>query len=188
MKHPKKVKMTGQKKRAVRVRNKIHGTPERPRLSVNRSLKHISAQLIDDDNSVSLLGVSSDSKDFRDKKIDGAKKGLAKEVGKMIAEKAKEKGVTSVVFDRGGYLFVDVREPNETAMGTVPGATLVPRGLLEFRFPSAVEDQDAKIVVYCKSGGRSSLATYTLMHMGYKNVVSMDGGWSAWEEAGYPVE
>jgi rhodanese-related sulfurtransferase len=92
------------------------------------------------------------------------------------------------LLDRGGYLFVDVREPNETAMGTVPGATLVPRGLLEFRLPGAVEDQDAKIVVYCKSGGRSALATYTLMHMGYNNVVSMDGGWSAWEEAGYPVE
>jgi rhodanese-related sulfurtransferase len=92
------------------------------------------------------------------------------------------------LFDRGGYLFIDVREPNETAMGTIPGATLVPRGLLEFKFGSAVEDKDAKIVVYCKSGGRSALATYTLMHMGYNNVVSMDGGWSAWSEASFPVE
>lgn len=92
------------------------------------------------------------------------------------------------LFDRGGYLFVDVREPNETAMGNIPGAILVPRGLLEFRIASAVEDKNANIVVYCKSGGRSALATYTLMHMGYKNVVSMDGGWSAWEEAAYPVE
>lgn len=92
------------------------------------------------------------------------------------------------LFDRGGYLFIDVREPNETAMGTIPGATLVPRGLLEFKFGGAVEDKDAKIVVYCKSGGRSALATYTLMHMGYNNVVSMDGGWSAWSEASFPVE
>lgn len=92
------------------------------------------------------------------------------------------------LFDRGGYLFIDVREPNETAMGTIPGATLVPRGLLEFKFGGAVEDKDAKIVVYCKSGGRSALAAYTLMHMGYNNVVSMDGGWSAWSEASFPVE
>jgi rhodanese-related sulfurtransferase len=92
------------------------------------------------------------------------------------------------LFDRGGYLFMDVREPNETDMGTIPGATLIPRGLIEFRTPGAVEDKNAEIVVYCKSGGRSALATYTLMHMGYKNVVSMDGGWNAWEEANYPVE
>jgi rhodanese-related sulfurtransferase len=92
------------------------------------------------------------------------------------------------LLDSGGYLFVDVREPNETQMGNIPGAVLVPRGLLEFRFPGTVEDKDAKIVVYCKSGGRSALATYTLLHMGYGNVVSMDGGWSAWEEASFPVE
>ena len=76
------------------------------------------------------------------------------------------------LFDKGGYLFIDVREPNETAMGTVPGAVLIPRGLLEFRAEGAVEDKDAMIVVYCKSGGRSALATYTLLHLGYNNVVS----------------
>jgi rhodanese-related sulfurtransferase len=92
------------------------------------------------------------------------------------------------LFDRGGYLFIDVREPNETAMGQIPGAVLIPRGLIEFRIAGAVEDKNANIVVYCKSGGRSALATYTLAHMGYKNVVSMDGGWGAWSEADYPVE
>jgi rhodanese-related sulfurtransferase len=92
------------------------------------------------------------------------------------------------LFDRGGYVFLDVREPNETAMGIVPGAIQVPRGLLEFRIATTVEDKNANIVVYCKSGGRSSLATYTLVRMGYKNAVSMDGGWGAWEEAAYPVE
>jgi len=92
------------------------------------------------------------------------------------------------LFDRGGFVFLDVREPNETAMGTVPGAIQVPRGLLEFRIATTVEDKNANIVVYCKSGGRSSLATYTLVRMGYKNAVSMDGGWGAWEEAAYPVE
>ncbi len=103
--HPKKEKMTGRRKRAIRVRKNMHGTAERPRLSVNRSIKHISAQLIDDDKSVTILGISSDSENFRGKKVEGAKTGLAKEVGKMIAEKAKEKGVTSVIFDRGGYLY-----------------------------------------------------------------------------------
>ncbi len=92
------------------------------------------------------------------------------------------------LLDRGGYLFIDVREPNETAMGTIPGAILVPRGKIEFDFPGLVEDKKANIVVYCKTGGRSALATYTLMHMGYKNAVSMDGGWLDWEEADYPVE
>lgn len=83
------------------------------------------------------------------------------------------------LFDRGGYLFIDVREPNETAMGQIPGATLIPRGLLEFKIAGAVEDQNANIVVYCKSGGRSALAAYSLVRMGYKNPVSMDGGWGA---------
>ena len=92
------------------------------------------------------------------------------------------------LFDRGGYLFIDVREPNETAMGVIPGAIQIPRGLLEFRIANTVEDKNANIVVYCKSGGRSALATYTLVRMGYKNAVSMDGGWGAWEEAAYPVE
>jgi rhodanese-related sulfurtransferase len=92
------------------------------------------------------------------------------------------------MFDAGGYLFIDVREPNETAMGQIAGATLIPRGLLEFRIAKTVEDQNANIVVYCKSGSRSALATYTVARMGYQNVVSMDGGWNGWSEAGYPVE
>jgi len=92
------------------------------------------------------------------------------------------------LFDKGGYLFLDVREPNETMMGIIPGAIQIPRGLLEFRIANTVEDKNANIVVYCKSGGRSSLAAYTLVRMGYKNAVSMDGGWGAWEEAAYPVE
>jgi rhodanese-related sulfurtransferase len=92
------------------------------------------------------------------------------------------------LLDKGGYLFLDVREPNETDMGKIPGAILIPRGLIEFKIANTVEDKNTKMVVYCKSGGRSALSTYTLTRMGYKNAVSMDGGWSAWEEAAYPVE
>lgn len=105
MKHAKKEKITGLQKRAKSVRKKIHGTSERPRLSVNRSLKHISAQLIDDDNGISLAAYSSNTPDLRGQKLEGGKKEMAKLVGKSVAEKAKEKGITSVVFDRSGYLY-----------------------------------------------------------------------------------
>lgn len=93
--------------RARRVRVKISGTAERPRLSVRRSLNHIYAQLIDDINSVSIVQVGSCGKSFSDK-ISGKnvnKTEVAKLVGESLAVKAKEKGVTNIVFDRKGYLF-----------------------------------------------------------------------------------
>ncbi|MCD7959866.1 MAG: 50S ribosomal protein L18 [Ruminococcus sp.] len=89
-------------KRHARVRSKISGTPQRPRLSVFRSAKHIYAQLIDDVNGVTLASASSLDKDFEGAggNVDGAKK-----VGKMIAKRAQEKNITTVVFDRDGYLY-----------------------------------------------------------------------------------
>lgn len=89
-------------KRHGRVRNKIAGTAERPRLNVFRSAKHISAQLIDDINGVTLAAASSLEKDFEGT---GGNIAAAKTVGNSIAKKALEKGITEVVFDRGGYLF-----------------------------------------------------------------------------------
>lgn len=91
-------------------------------------------------------------------------------------------------FDKGEFLFVDCRTEKEFKMGHVPGAMNIPRGLLEFRINSKVEDKNAKIVMYCKTGGRSCLATCTLCRMGYKNVSSLEGGWKAWEKAGYPID
>ncbi len=94
------------KRRHLRVRKKVKGTPERPRLSVNRSLKHIQAQLIDDTTGRSLLGMSSNSSDIRDRlsTVKGkCEKG--REVGRLLAAKAVETGITQVVFDRGGYLY-----------------------------------------------------------------------------------
>jgi large subunit ribosomal protein L18 len=86
-------------KRHLRVRNKISGTPERPRLVVFRSLKHIYAQLVDDTTSRTLATVS-------DLGIEQGKKGeRAAEVGKLIAERAKTAGITRVVFDRAGYRY-----------------------------------------------------------------------------------
>lgn len=89
-------------KRHVRVRGKISGTPECPRLNVFRSAKHIYAQIIDDVNGVTLAAASSLEKDFGayGGNMDGARK-----VGELIAKHAIEKGISEVVFDRGGYLF-----------------------------------------------------------------------------------
>ena len=84
------------------VRNKISGTPERPRLNVFRSAKHIYAQLIDDINGVTLVAASSLEKDFEG---NGGNKEAAKKVGQMIAKKAVDKGISEVVFDRSGYLY-----------------------------------------------------------------------------------
>ena len=85
-----------------RVRAKISGTPERPRLNVFRSAKHIYAQLIDDVNGVTLASASSMDKSFDGNggNIDGARK-----VGELIAKNAADKGISEVVFDRGGYLY-----------------------------------------------------------------------------------
>lgn len=91
--------------RHERVRTKVEGTTERPRLAVRRSLKHIYAQIIDDTTGTSLVLVSSTSKDVLAKVGDGTKTDCSKVVGELVASKAKEKGIAAVVFDRGGYLY-----------------------------------------------------------------------------------
>lgn len=92
------------------------------------------------------------------------------------------------ILDSGGYLFIDCREPKEYKMGHVPGAINIPRGLLEFKIDKKVPDKNQNIVMYCKTGGRSCLSSCTLCRMGFKNVKSMAGGWTAWEKAEYPIE
>lgn len=89
-------------RRKKRIRKKVVGTPERPRLTVYRSLKHIYAQLIDDLNGKTLIAVSSSSKGF-----EGPKGNLAgaKKVGNLLGEKALGQGIKNVVFDRNGYQF-----------------------------------------------------------------------------------
>lgn len=86
-----------------RIRKKVSGTPEKPRLSVFKSNKAIYAQLINDLDGVTLAAASSFSKELDEQK--GTKTEQAKGVGKLIAEKAKEAGIEMVVFDRGGYLY-----------------------------------------------------------------------------------
>ena len=93
-------------KRKIRIRKKIYGTPEKPRLSVYRSLKHMYAQLIDDTQGISLGTVSTKSKDLADAvKAAESKVAQAAIIGKEIARVAKEKDITTVVFDRNGYLY-----------------------------------------------------------------------------------
>ena len=89
-------------KRHKRVRAKISGTPECPRLNVFRSEKNIYAQLIDDVHGVTLAAASSVEKDSEGS---GSNKEGARKVGKLIAERAKAKGIEDVVFDRGGYIY-----------------------------------------------------------------------------------
>ena len=87
----------------MRIRKVINGTPERPRLSVFRSNKQIYAQLIDDTEGKTLVAASSRQLDIDEKKI--TKTVQAEQVGKLIAEKAKEAGIEQIVFDRSGYLY-----------------------------------------------------------------------------------
>ena len=92
-------------RRHARVRKKISGTAEAPRMSVFRSLKHIYVQLIDDTKGVTICSASTEQKDIAAKVANMTKTDAAKEVGKAVAEKAKKLGVETVVFDRGGYLY-----------------------------------------------------------------------------------
>ncbi len=89
-------------KRHKRVRAKISGTPDCPRLNVFRSEKNIYAQIIDDTKGVTLCAASSVEKDFEGS---GSNKEGARKVGKLVAERAKAKGIENVVFDRGGYIY-----------------------------------------------------------------------------------
>ena len=86
-----------------RIRRKLRGNTERPRLAVYRSLNHIYAQVIDDDNGLTLVSASTTEKDLRGSS--GGNVEAARRVGKTIAERALAKGISSVVFDRGGYLY-----------------------------------------------------------------------------------
>ncbi|MCD6505746.1 50S ribosomal protein L18 [Candidatus Poribacteria bacterium] len=92
-------------RRHIRVRKRISGTAERPRLCVYRSLRHIYAQVIDDERGVTLAAASTLSPEIRDKIKYGGNMEAARLVGSLIARKALERGINRVVFDRGGYKY-----------------------------------------------------------------------------------
>ncbi|OYD06521.1 50S ribosomal protein L18 [Paludifilum halophilum] len=93
------------KRRHVRVRKKIMGTSERPRLNVFRSAKNIYAQVIDDVRGHTMVAASTLDSDLKESNIYGGNTEAARKVGELIAKRAKEKGIEKVVFDRGGYLY-----------------------------------------------------------------------------------
>jgi len=91
-------------RRRHRLRKVVSGTPERPRMVVHRSLRHIEVQLVDDVAGHSLLGFSTQSQDLKERAFDNRVE-QGREVGKIVAAKAREKGIEQVVFDRGGFLY-----------------------------------------------------------------------------------
>ena len=100
-----KKKTTARKRRHTRVRSKVTGTQERPRLSVYRSLSNIYVQVIDDIEGKTLVSASTVERDIASQITDKSKVDAARTVGKIVAERAKEAGIEAVVFDRGGYKY-----------------------------------------------------------------------------------
>ena len=84
-------------------------------------------------------------------------------------------------------ILVDTREESEWARGHIPNALHLGKGIIERDIERAIPDKSATIVLYCGGGFRSALAADNLQKMGYTNVISMDGGWRGWTEAGFPV-
>ena len=108
---------------------------------------------------------------------------------KQIVEEAKaqikEIGPAELkrMLDAGeDFTLIDVREADEQAKGTIPGTVKLPRGILERDIDQVTTDKERKIVLYCGGGFRSALAAVNLKKMGYRNVISMDGGWRGWQE------
>ena len=91
--------------------------------------------------------------------------------------------------DRGErILLVDVREDHERNQGHLPGSIHLSKGIIERDIEKMIPDTGGEIVLYCGGGYRSALAADSLQRMGYTNVISMDGGFTAWRDAGYPLE
>ncbi len=86
------------------------------------------------------------------------------------------------------FHLVDVREESEFAAARIPGSIHIGKGVIERDIEQKIPDEDAAIVLYCGGGYRSALAALNLQQMGYRNVISMDGGFRGWKEGGHPVE
>lgn len=84
-------------------------------------------------------------------------------------------------------IVVDTREDNEWARGHIPNAVHLGKGVIERDIENTIPDKNAPLVLYCGGGFRSALAADNLQKMGYTNVISMDGGWRGWTEAGFPI-
>jgi molybdopterin/thiamine biosynthesis adenylyltransferase/rhodanese-related sulfurtransferase len=110
---------------------------------------------------------------------------------KEIKGKIRETDVLElkhVVDDRNGTAIIDVREQDEYVQGYIPGSRWIPRGHLESRIEDAIPDRDRPIVLYCAGGSRSALAARSLGELGYTDVRSLSGGFTAWKRAGYAFD
>ncbi|MDQ6689971.1 MAG: rhodanese-like domain-containing protein [Gemmatimonadota bacterium] len=103
-------------------------------------------------------------------------------VREVSVEEARRK------LEAGTAKVIDVREESEWAAGHVRGAQHMGKGIIERDVEARVPDKNAEVILYCGGGFRSALSADNLQKMGYRNVVSMAGGWRAWQEAGGPVE
>jgi rhodanese-related sulfurtransferase len=116
----------------------------------------------------------------------------SKEFLKIVAEvmpRVREVSVAEAIDrQKAGATLVDVREDNEFAAGHAAGAGHIGRGVIERDIVSKHPDKNEELILYCGGGYRSALATDNLQRMGYTNVRSMAGGWTAWKEANAPVE
>ncbi len=130
-----------------------------------------------------LLGVSPILAGYpeTDKLVEEAKKAS----GEITAKKLK-----TLLDDNEDLIMLDVREENQRAEGQIHSDEFfaITRGNLEFKILYKIDDKDVMIVTYCRNGGRGALAAQTLRKMGYKNVVSLQGGLKGWAKAGYPID
>jgi rhodanese-related sulfurtransferase len=107
---------------------------------------------------------------------------------KSSVQKVSAADVKAMIDKKDKAIYLDVRDPGEFAAGHLPGAMNISRGTLEFNVFNKIKDPNAKVIVYCKTAGRSTLATKTLNDLGYKNAILMDAQFEEWVKAGYPVE
>jgi rhodanese-related sulfurtransferase len=107
---------------------------------------------------------------------------------KSSVQKVSAADVKAMIDKKDKAIYLDVRDPGEFAAGHLPGAMNISRGTLEFNVFNKIKDPNAKVIVYCKTAGRSTLATKALNDLGYKNAILMDAQFEEWVKAGYPVE
>ena len=107
---------------------------------------------------------------------------------KASIQKVSAAEVKAMIDKKDKVIYLDVRDAGEFSAGHLPGAMNISRGTLEFNVFNKIPEQNAKIIVYCKTAGRSTLATKTLNDLGFKNALLMDAQYEDWVKAGYPVE
>ena len=107
---------------------------------------------------------------------------------KASIQKVSAADVKAMIDKKDKVIYLDVRDAGEFSAGHLPGAMNISRGTLEFNVFNKIPEQNAKIIVYCKTAGRSTLATKTLNDLGFKNAILMDAQYEDWVKAGYPVE